>query len=95
MRFFNNCRTAEEAKKKYRENCKQFHPDNGGSTEEFQQMQAEFSEIWNRVKDIHMNASGETYTQETSETADEFMDIIEILIHLSGVETEICGKWIY
>ena len=42
-----------------------------------------------------MNASGEAYTQETSETADEFMDIIEILIHLSGVETELCGKWIW
>ena len=95
MKYFTECRTAEELKKSYKEWAKRLHPDNGGNTEEFQRMQVEFSDMWDRLKDIHMNAEGETYTKETTETAGEFMDIIEILIRLDGVQTEICGKWIW
>jgi len=95
MRYFTECRTAEELKKIYKEWAKKLHPDNGGDEDAFKEMQAEFSVIWQKLKDVHMNAEGETYTKETTETAGEFMDIIEILIHLDGVQTEICGKWIW
>ena len=95
MRYFTECKTAEQLKKSYKNWAKMLHPDNGGNAEEFKLMQAEFSEMWNRLKDVHINADGETYTKETAETAGEFMDIIEILIHLTGVQTEICGKWIW
>jgi len=95
MKYFNKCKTAEELKKEYKEMAKKLHPDNGGNTSEFQEMQADFSSMWEQLKDIHMNASGEAYTKETTETAGEYMDIIEILIHLDGVQTVICGKWIW
>ena len=95
MRFFNKCRTAEELKKEYRNKAKELHPDNGGNPETFKEMQAEFTAAWDRLKNIHVNKDGETYTKETTETAKEFMDIIENIINLDGVEVELCGSWIW
>lgn len=93
--YFRQCRTAEELKKAYREIVKKLHPDNGGEASLFKEMQAEFSSAWERLKSIHVNSKGEQYTQETNETAQEFMDIIEKVIHLNGVDVELCGSWIW
>ena len=93
--YFKYCRTAEELKKAYRNAAKILHPDAGGDEDEFKRMQAEFSNAWELLKNIHKNAEGETYTRETTETAGGFMDIIETLLHLEGVQTEICGTWIW
>ena len=58
-------------------------------------MQADFEQAWNRLKDVHVNAEGEQYTKETTETAQEYMDLIEKLLTLDGVEVELCGSWIW
>ncbi|MBQ9674224.1 MAG: DnaJ domain-containing protein [Ruminococcus sp.] len=98
MKYFRNCRTAEELKKDYRKLAMKLHPDIvGGDGEAFKEMQAEFEKLWERLKDIHQTAEGKTYTakQETTETPKEFIHIINVLITLVGVEVEICGKWIW
>ena len=93
--YFQNCKTAEELKKKYRDLAKQLHPDAGGNEEEFKSMQAEFAAAWERLKNIHVSKDGEKYERETDETAAEFMALIERLITLPGVTVEICGSWIW
>ena len=93
--YFSKCKTAEELKKAYREIVKKLHPDNGGDASLFKTMQQEFTAMWDRLKNIHVNRDGEQYTKETNETAQEFMDIIEKVIHLDGVEVELCGSWIW
>lgn len=40
--YFSNCHTAEECKARYRELSKKLHPDKGGSSSDFQQMQEEY-----------------------------------------------------
>ena len=98
MKYFKNCRTAEELKKEYRKLAMKLHPDIvGGDGEEFKVMQAEFEKLWEHLKDVHQTAEGKTYTakQETTETPQEFIHIINVLISLQGVEVEICGKWIW
>lgn len=98
MTYFKNCKTAEELKKAYREWAKKLHPDLGGNAEEFKAMQNEYEKLWERLKNVHQNAKGETYTKTsdtTTETPQEFINIINTLIRLRGIEVEICGSWIW
>lgn len=95
MKYFTNCKTAEELKKEYRRLAKELHPDLGGRKEDFQEMQNEFETMWERLKNIHINSEGETYTKETAETPQEFINIINVLTKLKDIEVEICGSWIW
>ena len=58
-------------------------------------MQAEYEKLWERLKNVHQNAQGETYTKETTETPQEFINIINTLVKLNGVHVELCGSWIW
>ena len=95
MRYFDGIRTAEEAKQRYHELAKRLHPDNGGNAEEFKLMQAEFSELWNRVKGVHRNSEGKEYHSETNESATAYMNIVDIVLRMEGVELELCGAWLW
>ena len=99
FRWFNDCRTAEEGKKRYHELAKKFHTDNGGNEETMKEINSEFSTWWKEHKDIHFSEEKkETYTSEkkTSETAEQFINIVSALFNLgSAIEIEIRGRWLW
>ena len=95
MKYFTNCKTAEELKKEDRKLAKQLHPDLGGDTEEFKITQNEYEIMWERLKNIHTNSNGETYTKETTETPQEFINIINVLISYLDISIEVCGSWLW
>lgn len=95
MKYFTNCRTIEEVKAAFRDYAKKLHPDCGGDPSEFRCMMDEYNIAYNRYKNIHTRADGTTYEQETTETSQEYAEIIQAVIHMDGVIIEIIGSWIW
>ena len=95
MKWFNNPTTLEELKKEYKKLCMAHHPDLGGDTSDMQEINSQYETLFEKLKNVHKNSQGETYTKETEETPEQFKEIINTLIHLNGIEIEICGSWIW
>lgn len=93
MKYLKDAKTIEELKKLYRAWTKKLHPDCGGSKEEMQQLNAEYEEKFEILKKAHNAAADENH--QTTETPNEFIEIIEKLIHLDGLEIELCGSWLW
>ena len=96
-KWFKDCKTAEQGKQLYHEYAHKFHPDNGGTGNELKEINVEFKQWWAYYKDIHANSEGKTYhsAESTTETAEEFMDIIRNLSGLPDIEVELCGSWLW
>lgn len=96
-KWFKSCKYAEEGKKLYHELVKKFHTDNGGTDETvIKEINIEFSAWWKDHKNLHYSADKhEEYTQETEETAEEFIEIISKLSHMQGIAVELCGTWLW
>ena len=88
-------RTLEELKKAYHRLCLKLHPDVGGSDDEMKILNAEYEQLFERVKNIHVNKDGETYEKETQETPQEFQWLIDELLKLDGIEIEIIGCFVW
>lgn len=101
-KYFVNCRCIEDVKEQYHKLTKMYHPDlnrDMDTTEIMKAINAEFTELHKQYKNIHRSTkeAGATYesTQATQETPEEFIEILNKIIHLDGIEIEICGKWIW
>lgn len=97
MKWFNHPQTLEELKKQYKQLAVKHHPDKGGNTADMQEINAEYDRLFELLKNTHKNAEGQTYTTqtETTETANDFKEIIEKLIRFNGIHIEICGSWVW
>lgn len=95
MRYFTNCRTLEELKKEYKKLALKNHPDCGGSEETMKEINRQYDEAFEKVKNIHFNKEGQQYEKATTETPDEFRNIINALMRMQGVHAEVIGCFIW
>ena len=91
--------TIELIKKMYRELALANHPDRGGDEASMKQINAEFDALKKRYYNVHEASNGSVYTDETQTKADDvtekFVDIIDALINLEGLDIEICGSFVW
>lgn len=95
MMYFKNIETLEELKKAYRELALKHHPDRGGNVETMQAINNEYETLFAKVKDIHKNKAGETFTKASQEAPNEFINIINELLKMDGVNFEVIGCFIW
>ena len=88
-KYFENCKTLEELKAEYRRLAKRHHPDCGGDAETMKeinnQYETAFDSMNNRTKS----------DRQTSETAAEFIAVMDALMKLQGLMVELCGSWLW
>jgi hypothetical protein len=97
----------EEYKRQYKRLILTHHPDlaakNGMTIEEATAATQTINAEWDYIKrhnyNIHEDAHGNVYTDQSQDTPDNvtenFAAIIEALINLEGLEIEICGSFIW
>lgn len=98
MKYFIDIKTLEELKKAYRRLAMQHHPDCGGDTETMKHINAEHDELFEVLKLQHnaqAAADSTGKTKATTETAEEFRQILDLLLRLDGLEIELCGSWLW
>ena len=93
MKYFVNCKTLDELKREYRRLASIHHPDVGGDTDTMQDINAEYDELHEVLKKAHNQQADEFH--QTTETAEEFREIIEKLLRMHGLEVELCGSWLW
>ncbi|MCM1368199.1 MAG: hypothetical protein NC184_05285 [Roseburia sp.] len=98
FKFFKDVKTVEELKRQYKALAFKHHPDRGGKVEDMQYINAEYDELYARVKNIHETADGKTYekanSDESADIPDRFRDIINAIITFACV-IELCGSWLW
>ncbi len=97
MNIFNHCQSVEEAKKRYRELLKQYHPDHAG--QEGEEITKEIINQFNAFLNSFMSHSFNSYYEDKEWKPDPgaetpFQEILQKIIDLD-CEIEIIGFWIY
>lgn len=92
----------QELKQLYRAFAIQFHPDHGGDEETMKAINIEFSKLFEILKVKHNQKAADdkkagnyhgTYT--TTETPEEFIEIISKLHKIQNIIVELCGSWLW
>ena len=94
--------TLNELKQLYRAFALQFHPDHGGSEEAMKAINIQFTWLFEGLKNKLNDEATRSHNQgkwagysTTTETPEEFIDIISQLDPIPGIIVELCGRWLW
>lgn len=91
MNYFKGIITLLVLKARYRELCKQFHPDLGGDLETMKLVNVQYEAA---LKYVH-NHKGETLTDDDINIEKDLMHVVNKIVALQGIIIEITGRWIW
>ena len=94
--------TLYELKQLYRAFALQFHPDHGGDDEAMKQINIQFTLLFEQLKNRQNDEATRAHNagtwngyHTTTETPEEFIEIVEKLNGLPGINIELCGSWLW
>lgn len=91
--YFENVKTLNDLKAEYRRLVLKHHPDVGGDVETMKAINIEYEDRFSVLKDEHNATNDEEH--QTTETANEYRDIILALLRMGGLIVELCGSWLW
>lgn len=102
-KYFENVRTLEELRKQYKELLKLHHPDNGGSLEIMQEINAEYDRLFNILKNQHESNQANTSSTNTDYNSmkydfaedEKLREMLNKIIHFDNIDIELVGAWIW
>ena len=97
MKYFNGIENLQALKKMYHALSKKYHPDMGGDNKIMAEINDEYATLFERLKKFNnesANANVEGF-KYTDEAPNDFINIINALIHLQDITIEVCGLWLW
>lgn len=97
-KFFINCTNLDDLKKAYKAAAMKYHPDMGGDTATMQAINAEYASRFEVLKRGQNERAAEDTTgtaHATTEAPEDFIQIINALLHMGGLTVELCGRWLW
>ena len=90
-------KTLEELKSMYRRLAFLHHPDKGGDLDIMKVVNNEYDALFPKLKDVHKTKEGATYTakQASTETVNQFKDLISELMTMDNITIEIIGCFVW
>ncbi len=96
MTYFANVTTLDQLKAEYRRLAMKHHPDRGGNLEAMKAINNEHDKLFEILKaQQNAKADADSTIKHTTETAEEFRDILDVLLKLRGLTVELCGCWLW
>lgn len=93
MKYFSNCKTADEVKKEFKKLAMQHHPDRGGDVKIMQEINAAYKFAMAKI----LKGGGFTQQQvdEELKLSEKYQDAINKIAGLENIEIELVGAWIW
>ena len=92
MNFFTNCFTESEIKARFRDLCKQHHPDLGGNEETMKAVNLAYEE---RLRGEFRKSMDDDKAEQTVDLEREVAAKVAEIISLQGIIIELVGRWIW
>jgi len=80
-------------KKQYIKLSKKYHPDAGGTTIQFQQLQNEYNILLNKI--LNNSQLNQSQKQNEKDLDLAIREIVDNLINIDGLNVELIGKWLW
>ena len=95
-KYFNmKLETLADLKKEYRELALKHHPDKGGSVEVMAEINNEYEKLFAILKQGKKVHVGNDEYADSSELAEDFINIINAIINLEGIVIKLVGEWLW
>jgi hypothetical protein len=80
-------------KKQYIKLSKKYHPDAGGTTIQFQQLQNEYNILLNKI--LNNSQLNQSQKQNEKDLDLAIREIVDNLVNIDGLNVELIGKWLW